>query len=49
MQAVAEDGWAPIANAMTAPNGLLILPLTDPRQLADEGRGWGMRGWRSRP
>jgi hypothetical protein len=44
MQAVAEDGWAPIANAMTAPNGLLILPLTDPRQLADEGRGWGMRG-----
>ncbi|WP_408902718.1 hypothetical protein [Methylobacterium radiotolerans] len=44
LQAVAEDGWAPIAQAMTAPNGLFILPLTDPRMLADEGRGWGLRG-----
>ncbi len=44
MQTVAEDGWAPIAQAMTAPNGLFILPLTDPRMLADEGRGWGLRG-----
>lgn len=44
LQTVAEDGWAPIAQAMTAPNGLFILPLTDPRMLADEGRGWGLRG-----
>jgi hypothetical protein len=44
LQAVAADGWAPIAQAMTAPNGLFILPLTDPRMLADEGRGWGLRG-----
>ena len=38
---VADDGWAPIANGMVAPNGLHIVPLTDPRALADEGRGWG--------
>ncbi|MDE4914922.1 hypothetical protein [Methylobacterium sp. 092160098-2] len=44
LQTVAEDGWAPIAQAMTAPNGLFILPLTDPRMLADEGRGWGLSG-----
>lgn len=47
MQTVAEDGWAPIAEGMTAPNGLFILPLTDPRQLADEGRGWGLTGQHS--
>lgn len=38
---VAEDGWAPLCNAILAPNGVTIMPLTDPRELADEGRGLG--------
>ena len=38
---VAEDGWAPLCNAMLAPNGVSIVPLTDPRELEDEGRGLG--------
>ncbi|MGY3581840.1 hypothetical protein ACVIGB_000089 [Bradyrhizobium sp. USDA 4341] len=38
---VAEDGWAPLCNAVLAPNGVSIIPLTDPRELADEGRGLG--------
>ena len=44
---VAEDGWAPIASGMVAPNGLHIVPLTDPRALADEGRGWGVHQYDS--
>jgi hypothetical protein len=36
---VAEDGWAPLCNQVQAPNGVWIVPLTDPRELADEGRG----------
>jgi hypothetical protein len=38
---VAEDGWAPLCNSVIAPNGVSIVPLTDPRELADEGRGLG--------
>lgn len=37
---VAEDGWAPLCNQVQAPNGVWIVPLTDPRELADEGRGY---------
>lgn len=37
---VAEDGWAPLCNQVQAPNGVWIVPLTDPRELADEGRGF---------
>lgn len=35
---IAEDGWPPLTNVVQAPNGLWIVPLTDPRQLKDEGR-----------
>lgn len=35
---VAEDGWAPLCNQVRAPNGVFVIPLTDPRELADEGR-----------
>lgn len=34
---VAADGWAPLCNAVVAPNGVSIVPLTDPRELKDEG------------
>lgn len=37
---VAADGWAPLCNQVQAPNGVWIVPLTDPRELADEGRGY---------
>ena len=35
---VAEDGWAPLCNQVQAPNGVWVMPLTDPRELQDEGR-----------
>src|SRR5690606_9208877 len=35
---VAEDGWPPLCNPVQAPNGVWIVPLTDPRELNDEGR-----------
>ena len=38
---IPDDGWAPLCPIVQAPNGVFIVPLTDPRQLADEGRGWG--------
>lgn len=37
LQDVADDGWPPMTNEYIAPNGVLIKPLTDPRQLTDEG------------
>lgn len=45
--AVAEDGWPPLCEYIVAPNGLHLVPLTDPRQLKDEGRGWGNGGYDS--
>lgn len=36
---VAEDGWAPICDTWVAPNGVTIYPLTDPREIEDEGAG----------
>lgn len=35
---VAEDGWPPMTDEVFAPNGLLIKPLTDPRELKEEGK-----------
>jgi len=35
---VAPDGWAPLTASAQAPNGVWMVPLTDPRMLADEGR-----------
>lgn len=32
-----EDGWAPMCDAVEAPNGVWIVPLCDPRQLSWEG------------
>jgi len=34
---VAEDGWPPLTDIVWAPNGVEIYPLTDPRELQDEG------------
>ena len=39
LREVAEDGWAPLCDVVTAPNGVVIVPLTDPRELQDEGSG----------
>lgn len=36
---VADDGWAPMCNMINAPNGLTLVPLTDPRELRAEGAG----------
>jgi hypothetical protein len=36
-QEVAEDGWAPLTDTQVAPNGVYCVPLTDPRQIKDEG------------
>jgi hypothetical protein len=38
---IPEDGWAPLTGIVEAPNGVWIVPLTNPLLLADEGRGWG--------
>ncbi|AOG02963.1 PcfJ domain-containing protein [Bosea sp. RAC05] len=38
LKVVAEDGWAPLTDIWVAPNGIQIVPLTDPRELAEEGR-----------
>lgn len=35
---VAEDGWPPLTDIWVAPNGVQIVPLTDPRELAEEGK-----------
>jgi hypothetical protein len=37
---IPEDGWAPLCPVAKAPNGVYVVPLTNPRLLADEGRGW---------
>lgn len=34
---VADDGWAPMCDVIIAPNGIEIHPLTDPREIKDEG------------
>ena len=39
LQDVSADGWPPLTDEIIAPNGLLIKPLTDPRELKDEGSG----------
>jgi hypothetical protein len=44
---VAQDGWAPLCNQVQAPNGVWIVPLTDPRELADEGRGFSATSTRN--
>lgn len=44
---VAEDGWAPLCNQVQAPNGVWIVPLTDPRELEDEGRGYSGKSSRN--
>lgn len=36
---IAEDGWAPLTDSWVAPNGVTLLPLTDPREIQDEGAG----------
>ncbi len=41
LKAVAEDGWAPLTDIWVAPNGVQIVPLTDPREIAEEGRRLG--------
>lgn len=38
---IPKNGWPPLSNVIQAPNGVYIVPLTDPDMLADEGRGWG--------
>lgn len=43
---IPADGWAPLAPVARAPNGVYVVPLTDPSQLLDEGRGYS--GDRSR-
>jgi hypothetical protein len=35
---IPEDGWPPLSAVVQAPNGVYIVPLTDPRLLQDEGR-----------
>lgn len=37
LQEVADDGWPPMTDEIIAPNGLLLKPLTDPRELKAEG------------
>jgi hypothetical protein len=37
---VAADGWAPLCNVVVAPNGVTVMPLTDPRELKYEGFGY---------
>lgn len=37
---IPEDGWAPLAPAWQASNGVWCVFLTDPRLCADEGRGF---------
>ena len=37
---VTEDGWPPMCDVIEAPNGVTIMPLTDVRELEDEGAGW---------
>ncbi len=38
---IPENGWPALTEIVKAPNGVYIVPLTDPKLLADEGRGWG--------
>lgn len=37
IKTVADDGWPPLCDIVEAPNGVQIYPLTDPRELVDEG------------
>lgn len=37
---IPDDGWAPMTPILQAPNGLYIVPLTDPKMLTEEGQGW---------
>ena len=37
---IPENGWAPLSAVVQAPNGVYVVPLTDPEMLADEGRGY---------
>ena len=34
---IANDGWPPLTNSVQTPNGVVAVPLTDPRALKDEG------------
>jgi len=37
-QPIPPNGWAPLCTVARAPNGVYVVPLTDPAMLADEGR-----------
>jgi len=37
LKVVAEDGWPPLTDIWVAPNGVSLIPLTDPRELSAEG------------
>lgn len=41
IKAVAADGWAPLCDVWIAPNGVQIVPLTDKRELRQEGSRLG--------
>ncbi len=38
---VADDGWAPLCDMWEAPNGVLVMPMTDPREIKREGKALG--------
>lgn len=45
---IPADGWAPLAPVARAPNGVYIVPLTEPGHLQDEGRGYSGNSGRNK-